>query len=66
MFGSRTVTVKVPRSLYDRSCDAAQQAGYASTEEFIVHVLERAVDDLQRTQDAEEAQKQLRGLGYVE
>lgn len=66
MFGSTTVKVKLDRSLYDRSSESAHRAGYASAEEFIVHVLERAVDDLQRTRDAEEARKQLRGLGYVE
>lgn len=66
MFGSAAVKVKIDRSVYDRSTEVARSAGYASTEEFIMHALEQVVDGLQRPQDAEEAKKQLRGLGYVE
>lgn len=66
MFGSATVKVKIDRSLYERSGEAAQRAGYSSTQEFVVHVLERAVADLEQVQDAEAAKQQLRGLGYIE
>ena len=66
MFGSATVKIRIARSLHDRSGEAAQRAGYASTQEFIVHVLERAVADLEQNQDAEAARQQLRGLGYIE
>ena len=66
MFGSATVKMRIDKSLYERSGEAAQRAGYASTDEFIVHVLERAVADQEQVQDAEAAKQQLRGLGYVE
>ncbi len=64
MFASKKI--KIDKSLYDRLAEAAQRAGYASTEELITHVLEREAatggDDL----DAQRAEEQLRGLGYVE
>ena len=66
MFGSATVKIRIDRSLYERSGQAAERAGYASTQEFVVHVLERAVADLEQVQDAEAAKQQLRGLGYIE
>ena len=66
MFGSATVKIRIDRRLYERSGQAAERAGYASTQEFVVHVLERAVADLEQVQDAEAAKQQLRGLGYIE
>ena len=66
MFGSATVKIRIDRGLYERSGQAAERAGYASTQEFVVHVLERAVADLEQVQDAEAAKQQLRGLGYIE
>ena len=64
MFSSHKV--KIDNALYQRLAAAAERAGYATTEEFIVHVLEREAagpDDV--TSDAE-VEKQLRGLGYIE
>jgi hypothetical protein len=64
MFASKKI--KIDKALYDHLAAAAKQAGYASTEELIVHVLEQAVasggDDL----DQKRAEEQLRGLGYIE
>ena len=40
MFGGSTVKVKLDRDLYDRLRKVADVAGYATTEEFITHVLE--------------------------
>jgi len=65
MFGS-TVKVKIEGSLYARLEKAAVAGGYASTEEFIVHVLDQEVANLERSQDDDEIKKQLRGLGYIE
>ena len=65
MFGPR---IKLPRSLHDQLTTAAEKAGYASTEEFIIHVLEREVksQDGGDTATDDEVAKQLRGLGYIE
>ncbi len=64
MLGS-TIKVKLQRDLYDRLSAAADRAGYASTDELIIHILEQAAK-LDKAQDEEEVNKQLRGLGYIE
>ena len=47
--------------------EAAQKAGYSSTDEFVTHVLDRAVSDLEEVGGTnDEVEKQLRGLGYLE
>jgi metal-responsive CopG/Arc/MetJ family transcriptional regulator len=63
MFGPK---IKIDKSLYERLEKTAGKAGYATTDEFIIHVLEREVSQLERGQDDEEVRKQLRGLGYIE
>ena len=63
MFGPK---IKIDKGLYERLEKRAGKAGYATTDEFIIHVLEREVSQLERGQDDEEVRKQLRGLGYIE
>jgi hypothetical protein len=58
--------IKIDKPLYERIEMAAQAAGYASTDEFIVHVLERETKKLEETAADGEVEKQLRGLGYIE
>ncbi len=58
--------IKLEKSLYDRVARAGERAGYSSTDEFVTHVLEKAVSDLQDVSSDEEVEKQLRGLGYIE
>ncbi len=58
--------IKIDTALYERLKLVAERAGYASTEEFITHLLERATSDVQDAATDEEVQKQLRGLGYIE
>ena len=41
MFGSGTVKVKIDKDLMDRLRKVADVAGYATTEEFVTHVLEK-------------------------
>jgi hypothetical protein len=63
---SSSVKVKIDKALYERLAAAAARAGYATTDEFIAHVLERAAHaSADPTTDAE-VEKQLRGLGYIE
>ena len=67
MFGPR---IKLDRELHRRLQEAAEQRGYASVDELIVHVLEQAVADTGAGDadagDDAEVEKQLRGLGYIE
>ncbi len=65
MFGSH-VKIRIDKALFDRVRDASQRAGYASEQEFVEHVLEKALADRQQQQDDETAREQLRGLGYLE
>ena len=65
MFSSQA-KIKVSKALYERLTEIARAGGYASTNEFIVHVLEREVSQLDGAKDDEEVEKQLRGLGYIE
>jgi ferritin-like metal-binding protein YciE len=64
MFASKKI--KIDRSLYDRLAAAAQRAGYATTEELIAHVLEREAASRDDELDQQQAEEQLRGLGYIE
>lgn len=64
MFSS--VKIKIDRSVYERLARVAKIAGYASTNEFIAHVLDREVASLEQSKTDEEVEKQLRGLGYIE
>jgi hypothetical protein len=65
MFGSDT-KVKLARPLYERLAAIARTGGYSSTEEFIVHILEKEAAKFDGAADDEEVRKQLRGLGYIE
>ncbi len=63
---SRQRKIKIDKDLYRRRGEAAKNTGYASTDELIRHVLEREVAGLQEQTDREQAEQQLRGLGYIE
>ena len=63
MFGPK---VRIDKALYERVGQAAQRAGYASTDEFIRHVLEREAARIEEAEEDEQVQEQLRGLGYIE
>ena len=60
--------VKLDSHLYDRVKKAAEKAGYASPQEFIIHILERELSVLESAQDENEEKvtERLRGLGYIE
>lgn len=65
MFGS-DVKVKVGKPLYERLAEIAGAGGYSSTEEFILHILEKEAAKFDDAADDAEVKKQLRGLGYIE
>lgn len=59
-------TIKIDKRLYERLAEVARRDGYSSTEELILHVLQRAVADIDKDRDEQHAEQQLRGLGYLE
>jgi len=65
MLGSSS-KVKLDKALLDKLARIAKAGGYASTQEFIVHVLEREASRIDDSADEAEVEKQLRGLGYIE
>jgi hypothetical protein len=64
MFGN-SVKVKVERGLYDKLRKIADVAGYATTEEFIEHVLEKELLHFEDAASDEEIREKLKGLGYI-
>ena len=64
MFRNRKV--RIDPTLYERLQAVAAEAGYATTEEFIMHTLELAAEKHQDSSDKQIIDQQLRGLGYLE
>ncbi len=58
--------IKIDSQLYERIKKIAQQAGYSSPEEFIVHVMEKELSVLEAAGSDEQVTDRLRGLGYLE
>jgi len=63
MFGSNRV--KLDKDLLEKARRYAEIAGYASVEEFISHVLEKEIAQLDDADSEEEIKKKLQGLGYI-
>ncbi len=58
--------IKIDDALYDRVKKVAQAAGYASPDEFIVHIIERELGQVEAADDEQQVLERLRGLGYIE
>ncbi len=65
MFSSKKKIVLEPQ-LYERLEKMAEAAGYSSTDELVTHLLEQATADQEEQLDRDAAERQLRGLGYLE
>lgn len=63
MFGGPKV--KLDKDLFDRVKKVAKLSGYASPDEFVTHVLERELANLDDAGSEEEIKKKLEGLGYI-
>jgi hypothetical protein len=57
--------VKIERELYLKLKACSEAQGYSSVEEFVTHVLEKAVADFQEAVSEEEVKRRLQGLGYL-
>lgn len=57
--------VKINRALYDLLVAKAEEKGYSSVDEFVVHVLEAAVADAGPGATPEQIRERLKGLGYL-
>ena len=62
MFGGG---VKIDKALLERARRFAKIAGYSSVEEFIGHVLEKEMSQIDDSASEDEIKKRLQGLGYI-
>jgi hypothetical protein len=64
MFGSEN-KIKLDKDLIDRVKRVAEVAGYASHEEFIVHIIEKELANFEGADSDADITEKLRGLGYI-
>ena len=57
--------ITINRPLYDLLARQAEEKGYSSTEEYVIHLLETAVADAGPGATEEQIRERLRGLGYL-
>lgn len=58
--------IKIDSKLFDRVKQAAEAGGYSSTEEFVIHIIEKELAKCETSETDEKVADQLRGLGYIE
>jgi len=64
MFGGGN-KIKFEPALIERVKKIAEVAGYASHEEFIVHIIEKELAQFEGESSDEDITEKLRGLGYI-
>ncbi len=57
--------IKLEKDLYDRVKKYSEIAGYSSIDEFVTHVLEKELSNVDDSASEEEIKKRLQGLGYL-
>lgn len=62
MFGPK---IKLEKELFERIKKLAKLSGYSSTDEFVAHVLEKELANVDDGGSDEEVKKKLEGLGYI-
>ncbi len=66
MFGfGKTINVKIDKDLHARIAKVADVAGYATTEEFVQHILEKEMLHFEDTKNDTDIRAKLKGLGYI-
>ena len=63
MFGSK---IRIDKNLLQRAAKLADLAGYSSVDEFITHIIEKELAELEGAQTDAGVVERLRGLGYIE
>lgn len=58
--------IKIDSNLYDRVKRAAEKVGYSNVEEFITHVIEKELSQIEAADDDSTVTDRLRGLGYID
>jgi predicted DNA-binding protein len=58
--------IKIDDGLFERVKKVADLAGYASADEFIIHMIEKELAKIEDAGSDEDVTERLRGLGYLE
>jgi hypothetical protein len=60
--------VKIDKELHRRATEMAAAVGYSSVDEFVEHLVERALRDAEPAEgeDKEAVEQRLKGLGYID
>ena len=58
--------IKIDSNLFDRLKKVTEVAGYSSVEEFVVHMIEKELEQIEVPDDDKTVEERLRGLGYIE
>ncbi len=59
--------IKIDGHLFDRLRKVSDIAGYASVDEFVTHLIEKELAQIESSgQSDAEVEERLRGLGYIE
>ena len=64
MFGGGN-KIKIDKDLLDRVKQIAEVAGYASHEEFVMHIIEREIAQFEEAGSDDDITEKLKGLGYI-
>ena len=62
------IKIKIDNDLHGKLIQCAEAGGYSSTDEFIMHVLEKDAENVlggDEDVDKEKVKERLRGLGYL-
>ena len=57
--------IRISVTLYEKLEKVARAAGYSTTDEFIVHVLDKTASVSDSSAGDEEVRNRLKGLGYL-
>jgi Arc/MetJ family transcription regulator len=62
--------IKIDKDVYQRAVQCAGQMGYSSVDEFVEHLIERAIQENAQERNEQEdkavVEERLKGLGYIE
>lgn len=58
-------SIKLHEELYRRAAKIAEKAGYSSVDEFVEHMVEKELAQLEDSDSKEDVIRKLKGLGYL-
>jgi metal-responsive CopG/Arc/MetJ family transcriptional regulator len=59
-------TIKLNKDLSKRVKDIAERSGYSSVQEFVEHLLNKELSQLEEAESNEALVKKMQGLGYID